>query len=116
MVAAAFRANLLLDLSAFAGVLPDNFILNILGTWVNIDGSLVPVGGLALLLVPPTSLINALLHPIQTVVYTAFNVSAAAIFSQLWMSASASEPYHVAKQLQEQQLVSITFELGQCNI
>ncbi|VDB96762.1 unnamed protein product [Peniophora sp. CBMAI 1063] len=112
MAAAALRANLLLDLSAIAGVLPDNIVTSILGSWVNVDGSLVPVGGLASLLVPPTSLINALLHPIQTVVYTAFNVSAAAIFSSLWLSASASEPFHVSKQLQEQQLTMVGHREG----
>jgi protein transport protein SEC61 subunit alpha len=50
---------------------------------------------------------EAALDPIHTLVYISFMLSACALFSKTWIEVSGSGPREVAKQLMDQQMVSI---------
>ncbi|ESQ47308.1 hypothetical protein EUTSA_v10028090mg [Eutrema salsugineum] len=65
----------------------------------------VPVGGLAYLITPPSSLADMAAHPCHALFYIIFMLSACAFLSKAWIQISGSSARDVAKQLKEQQLV-----------
>ena len=70
---------------------------------------LAAVSGIAYYMSPPHTLHAALLDPIHTAIYVIFMVSACAAFSKTWIEVSGSGPRDIAKQLKDQQLVSLSF-------
>lgn len=73
---------------------PSNPIVGLLGRWHDIpgdrNGSIVPVGGLAYYVSPPTSLLQLLYDPIHVFFYTVFVVSTCGYFSKLWTDVSGT--------------------------
>lgn len=72
-----------------------NKLVQLLGTWhqMNQGGQMVPVGGLVYYMSPPGSITEAISHPLHSVFYIAFMLSACALFSKvrtLAITASAS--------------------------
>lgn len=65
-------------------------------------GHSVPVGGLVYYISPPRGLMEAVLDPIHTIIYTVFVLLTCAIFSKTWIEVSGSSVRDVAKQLSEQ--------------
>jgi protein transport protein SEC61 subunit alpha len=55
----------------------------------------------------PRTAVTALKDPIHTVIYIVFMVLACALFSKTWIEVSGSGPRDVAKQLKDQQMVSL---------
>ena len=68
---------------------------------------LTATSGIAYYMSPPHTLKEAIMDPIHTAIYIAFMLSACALFSKTWIEVSGSGPRDVAKQLKEQQMVSI---------
>jgi protein transport protein SEC61 subunit alpha len=83
-----------------------NFLVRLLGQWQENEwnGQMFPVGGLAYYITPPNSLSDVAANPLHAVVYTAFMLTACALFSKTWIEVSGSSASDVAKQLKEQQL------------
>ncbi|KIY91973.1 Protein transport protein Sec61 subunit alpha [Monoraphidium neglectum] len=83
-----------------------NFLVRLLGQWQENEwnGQMAPVGGLAYYITPPTSLADVAANPLHAVVYTAFMLTACALFSKTWIEVSGSSASDVAKQLKEQQM------------
>jgi protein transport protein SEC61 subunit alpha len=83
-----------------------NFLVRLLGQWQESQwsGQLTPVGGLAYYITPPNSLADVAANPVHAIVYTAFMLSACALFSKTWIEVSGSSANDVAKQLKEQQM------------
>eukprot|EP00741_Cyanophora_paradoxa_P004837 tig00000836_g4693.t1 len=88
---------------------PTNLLVNIFGKWREVDmgpsSQMVPVGGLAYYVSPPSS-VNDILHdPFHAIFYLSFILTACALFSKTWIEVSGSSARDVAKQLQDQQMV-----------
>ncbi len=83
-----------------------NFLVRLLGQWQENEwnGQLSPVGGLAYYITPPNSLSDVAANPLHAVVYTAFMLTACALFSKTWIEVSGSSASDVARQLKEQQM------------
>mmetsp|Transcript_4865 Transcript_4865/g.12231 ORF Transcript_4865/g.12231 Transcript_4865/m.12231 type:complete len:475 (+) Transcript_4865:143-1567(+) len=83
-----------------------NKLVQLLGTWhqMNQGGQMVPVGGLVYYMSPPGSITEAISHPLHSVFYIAFMLSACALFSKVWIEVSGSSAHDVAKQLKEQEM------------
>ena len=84
--------------SKFAG----NLLVSLLGTYEDVNGQSVAVGGIAYYLTSPSSLLAVLYDPVHFVIYTTIIISACALFSQTWINISGSSPRDVAKQIHEQ--------------
>lgn len=67
-------------------------------------GGSVPIGGMAYYISPPGSFSDILGDPIRALFYTAFVLTACALFSKTWPEVSGSSPKDVAKQLKDQQV------------
>ena len=83
-------------------------LIRMIGTWKEIEGAQgqsVPVGGLAYLIAPPSSLFNALIHPIRFVTYLAFTLASCGFFAKLWIEFSNSTSEDVAEALYSQNLI-----------
>lgn len=65
---------------------------------------MVPVGGLAYYISPPSSLAEMAANPLHAVFYITFMLTACALFSKTWIEVSGSSASDVAKQLKEQQM------------
>jgi len=87
----------------------NNFLVNLLGQWQELDGAgaqqSVPVGGLVYYISPPNNVSEILEDPFHTLFYIAFILSACALFSKTWIEVSGSSAKDVAKQLRDQQMV-----------
>jgi len=83
-----------------------NFLVSLLGQWQEQQwsGQLMPVGGLAYYITPPSSFADVAANPFHAVVYTAFMLTACALFSKTWIDVSGSSASDVAKQLKDQQM------------
>ncbi|KAI5069522.1 hypothetical protein GOP47_0015823 [Adiantum capillus-veneris] len=84
-----------------------NILVNLLGKWRESEYSsqLIPVGGLAYYLTPPTSLAEMAANPFHAILYVAFILTTCAFFSKTWIEVSGTSARDVAKQLKEQQMV-----------
>lgn len=78
------------------GLLSDNLIVNVLGSW----SSGVPVNGLAYYLAPLSTL-----DPIKIVLYLGLLPLAGGLLSQAWLRASGSDYMDLAKQFKENYIV-----------
>jgi len=81
------------------------FLVRLIGTWQDVEmggGHSVPVGGLVYYISPPRGIMEALVDPIHTIIYTIFILTTCAIFSKTWIDVSGSSVKDVAKQLAEQ--------------
>jgi len=85
---------------------PENVFVNLFGQWQDSGsmGGSVPVGGIAYYISPPGSFGDILGDPIRAMFYTAFVLTACALFSKTWPEVSGSSPKDVAKQLKDQQM------------
>ena len=72
---------------------------------------LVANSGIAYYMSPPHTFKEVVLDPIHTAVYVTFMLSACALFSKTWIEVSGSGPRDVAKQLKDQQMVSLRLAL-----
>lgn len=83
---------------------PGNLIVRLIGRWQELElGShMVPVGGLVYYLSPPHSLEQVAANPVHALFYTAFMLSACALFSKTWIEVSGSSANDVARQLKDQ--------------
>jgi protein transport protein SEC61 subunit alpha len=80
--------------------------VQLLGRWQESDygGNMVPVGGLAYYISPPSSLAEMAANPLHAIFYITFMLTACALFSKTWIEVSGSSASDVAKQLKEQQM------------
>jgi protein transport protein SEC61 subunit alpha len=80
--------------------------VQLLGRWQESDygGNMIPVGGLAYYISPPSSLAEMAANPLHAVFYITFMLTACALFSKTWIEVSGSSASDVAKQLKEQQM------------
>jgi len=84
-----------------------NFLVKMLGTWKEIEGSggqSVPVWGLAYYVSPPRSFGEIIGDPLHAFFYIAFILSSCALFSKTWIEVSGQSPRDVAKMLRNQGL------------
>jgi protein transport protein SEC61 subunit alpha len=63
---------------------------------------MAPSGGFVYYLSPPHSLEEVASDPLHALVYTAFMLTACALFSKTWIEVSGSSANDVAKQLKDQ--------------
>jgi len=84
-----------------------NFLVQLLGRWQQVEGgqgNMIPVGGLAYYISPPTSLSEVASSPFRALFYVTFVLSTCALFSKTWIEVSGSSASDVAKQLNNQQI------------
>mmetsp|Transcript_5987 Transcript_5987/g.9195 ORF Transcript_5987/g.9195 Transcript_5987/m.9195 type:complete len:478 (+) Transcript_5987:113-1546(+) len=88
---------------------PTNLLVNMFGRWRELEGyggsQMIPVGGLAYYVSPPSNVNDILADPIHAIFYLTFILTACALFSKTWIEVSGSSARDVAKQLQDQQMV-----------
>jgi len=87
---------------------PGNIVVNFLGAWAEGGqgtGQMIPTGGLAYYVSPPTTFMEIVGDPIHAVSYVAFVLTVCALFSRTWINVSGSAPEDVAKQLRDQQMI-----------
>eukprot|EP01029_Cantina_marsupialis_P015610 TRINITY_DN3424_c0_g1_i1.p1 TRINITY_DN3424_c0_g1~~TRINITY_DN3424_c0_g1_i1.p1 ORF type:complete len:474 (+),score=118.50 TRINITY_DN3424_c0_g1_i1:65-1486(+) len=85
-----------------------NMLVNILGQWVESQGSrgqAVPVAGLAYYMSPPHSVTEMISDPIHAVFYIIFVLATCGLFSKLWIDVAGQSPRDVARQFREQDMV-----------
>ncbi|KAL6197296.1 hypothetical protein ACLB2K_032905 [Fragaria x ananassa] len=85
-----------------------NFLVNLLGKWKESgysSGQLIPVGGLAYYITPPSSLASMAADPFHALFYLVFMLAACALLSKAWIQVSGSSARDVAKQLKDQNMV-----------
>ncbi|KAL6206743.1 hypothetical protein ACLB2K_023990 [Fragaria x ananassa] len=85
-----------------------NFLVNLLGKWKESgysSGQLIPVGGLAYYITPPSSLASMAADPFHSLFYLVFMLATSALLSKAWIQVSGSSARDVAKQLKDQNMV-----------
>ncbi|RKP30354.1 protein transport protein SEC61 alpha subunit [Metschnikowia bicuspidata] len=107
MLQSALSSNIFLISQMLFMKWPNNTFVKILGSWGAKGGSsqLYAVSGLSYYIQPPTSMTDALVDPLKTIVYITFVLGSSAIFSTTWIEISGTSPRDVAKQFKEQGLV-----------
>ncbi|CEG71430.1 Putative Preprotein translocase, SecY subunit [Rhizopus microsporus] len=102
----ALYANVLLVSYLLYTYFENNFLVHVLGVWGTFDdsGLLAPVGGIAYYLSAPHGLIDAIFHPIHTLLYAALTIITCAYLSKLWTDISGCSSRDVAKKLKDQQV------------
>ena len=102
----ALYANVLLVSYLLYTYFENNFLVYVLGVWGTFDdsGLLAPVGGIAYYLSAPHGLIDAVFHPIHTLIYATLTVITCAYLSKLWTDISGCSSRDVAKKLKDQQV------------
>ena len=85
----------------------DHLVDNIVKPMEN-SPQLAATSGIAYYMSPPHTMKEAILDPIHTAIYITFMLSACALFSKTWIEVSGSGPRDVAKQLKDQQMVSLS--------
>eukprot|EP00915_Cephaloidophora_sp_WS-2016_P008701 GHVH01012127.1.p1 GENE.GHVH01012127.1~~GHVH01012127.1.p1 ORF type:complete len:474 (-),score=54.18 GHVH01012127.1:67-1488(-) len=86
----------------------NNFLVNILGQWQDVDVGgyhSIAVGGFAYYITPPRSMADIASDPLHCIVYIAFVLISCAMFSKVWIDVSGQSPKDVARQIRDQQLV-----------
>jgi len=83
-----------------------NLLINMLGSWQDQGGSgqMIPTGGLAYYVSPPTSLGELARDPLHGIVYVTFVLGTCALFSKTWINVSGESPEDVARRLKDQQM------------
>jgi len=83
----------------------DNFLVNLIGRWHEVQGGhTIPVGGLAYYVSPPANSAEIFSDPLRTTIYVIFVLTSCALFSRAWPEVSGSSARDVAKQLRDQQM------------
>ena len=106
MLESALTSNVFLVSQMLYNKFPSNLLVKLLGVWEPLEGTgqIRATSGIAYYMTAPSSLSDAFLDPVHTVVYVTFIITACATFSKLWIEVSGSSPRDVAKQLKEQQM------------
>lgn len=93
---------------------PKNLFVRLLGDWSARPGQsqLFATSGLSYYIQPPTSLAEASLDPIKTIVYVLFVLGSCALFSTTWIEISGTAPRDVAKQFKQEGLVIAGYREG----
>jgi len=84
---------------------PTNILVRLLGTWNDVEGQTIPVGGIAYYISPPHNLKEILYDPFHATFYLVFILTACALFSKTWIEVSGASARDVAKQLRDSQMV-----------
>lgn len=107
MLQSALSSNIFLISQMLFMKWPTNIFVKILGSWGHKNGSaqLYAVSGLSYYIQPPSSVTDAMVDPIKTVIYVTFVLGCCAVFSTTWIEISGTSPRDVAKQFKEQGLV-----------
>jgi protein transport protein SEC61 subunit alpha len=87
---------------------PTNVLVRLLGKWQEADasaGQMIPVGGIAYYISPPSSLQEIIYDPFHAVFYLVFILTSCALFSKTWIEVSGASARDVAKQLRDNQMV-----------
>jgi len=86
---------------------PTNVLVRLLGKWQDVEGggNMIPVGGIAYYISPPTSFAEIIYDPFHAVFYLIFILTACALFSKTWIEVSGASARDVAKQLRDNQMV-----------
>jgi len=95
--ASALFANILIFAQLLQSQFPNNFFVNILGTFGVESGS--PTGGLAYYVTAPRSLAAVGADPVRALAFVGIMVTFAVIFSLTWLEVGGLGPGTVAKQL-----------------
>ncbi|KAI8139241.1 SecY subunit domain-containing protein [Fennellomyces sp. T-0311] len=88
-----------------------NAVVQLLGVWEPLEGSnqLFAKSGVVYYLSPPRSILEAVLDPIHTLVYTVIIITVSSLLSKTWMEISGSSVRDVAHELKENQLVIVGY-------
>ncbi|OWB56798.1 hypothetical protein B5S28_g2712 [[Candida] boidinii] len=107
MLQSALTSNIFIISQILYSRFPNNLLVKLIGSWEPKPGSqqLFASSGLVYFIQPPTSLTEALLDPIKTVIYVLFVLLTCAFFSKTWIEVSGTSPRDVAKQFKDQGLV-----------
>jgi protein transport protein SEC61 subunit alpha len=87
---------------------PGSIFTKFVGTWAEAPSnatSLIPTGGLAYYVSPPTTLSAMFRDPFHAVFYLMFTLTACAIFGRMWTEVSGTSVRDVARKFKEQQVV-----------
>ena len=76
-----------------------NFWVNLLGTYKQVEDSIVPTGGLAYYVLSPRSFSNVIEDPLKAFVYLGILVAFCVVFSLTWLEVGGLNPSTVANQL-----------------
>ncbi|MHA1916788.1 MAG: preprotein translocase subunit SecY [Candidatus Ranarchaeia archaeon] len=98
----ALYANLLLGsqiLQNSFNAAGDNFWINLVGTFTNIDGRLDPIGGLVYYLTPPRGIEVVLADPIRAAIYGVIMILLCGAFASIWIEVAGLTPRDISKQL-----------------
>ncbi|KAG0742399.1 hypothetical protein G6F16_009742 [Rhizopus arrhizus] len=102
MLQSALFSNVLLVSYLFSTYFENNLLVRVLGVWSG--DKLVPVDGIVYYLSAPHGLIDAIFHPVHTLVYASLTTIVCAYLSKLWTDVSGSSSRDVARQLKDQQV------------
>jgi protein transport protein SEC61 subunit alpha len=84
---------------------PTNVLVRLLGKWQEVEGTTIPVGGIAYYISPPHNLKEIIYDPFHATFYLVFILTACALFSKTWIEVSGASARDVAKQLRDAQMV-----------
>ncbi|PVX25803.1 MAG: preprotein translocase subunit SecY [Candidatus Bathyarchaeum sp.] len=97
--ASALFANVLVFAQLLQSQFPNNFWVNLLGTFSTDTANRVPNGGLAYYVTSPGNLYAVADDPIRAVVFVGIMVGFSVVFSLTWLEVGGLGPNTVAKQL-----------------
>mmetsp|Transcript_12868 Transcript_12868/g.22224 ORF Transcript_12868/g.22224 Transcript_12868/m.22224 type:complete len:483 (-) Transcript_12868:265-1713(-) len=87
---------------------PTNLLVSTLGKWREIEygsgSQMVPTGGLAYYVSPPTNFNEIISDPLHAIFYLTFILTSCALFSKTWIEVSGSGSRAVAKNLRDQKM------------
>lgn len=78
-----------------------NLLIDLFGSYSNINGTITPHGGLAYYVTAPQNLHNVAADPIRAVIYLGILIAFCAVFSLIWLEVGGLGPSTVAKQLMD---------------
>ena len=78
-----------------------NLLVDILGSYTNVNGTVTPHGGLSYFVTAPQGLFNVGADPVRAVVYLGILIVFCAVFSLIWLEVGGLGPSTVAKQLMD---------------
>jgi len=104
---AAFVSNFYFVSQLLYKRMKSNLIVNMLGQWQEQEFTrqMVPVGGLAFYISPPTGITDLLFEPIHSLFYVVFVLCSCAFFAHTWIDVSGQAPKDVANQLKQNQMM-----------
>jgi preprotein translocase subunit SecY len=98
--ASALFANVYVFAQLLQSQFPNNFWVNLLGTFeMGADGRTSLTGGLAYYVTSPNSLVDVLADPVRALIFVGVMVTFAVIFSLTWLEVGGLGPGTVAQQL-----------------